>query len=155
MTKQECAIIQAYTGVKMLSDEDNEIFYDYIAHLLDKYDLNFKKESIPRFCSLTGKEHERVMKILSEDDFHTLCDSAVDINHLLNDLVDVFAEDDEPTDTENKEHHDECSVCNKCLEDDYAEIAAKLIDDFEKIDEALVTMESYIRDFIMNAGGIK
>lgn len=34
MTKKECAVVMAYTGVCMLKGDDLKIFYDYVSELL-------------------------------------------------------------------------------------------------------------------------
>ena len=36
MTKQECAIVEAYTGVCMLTGDDRYIFYKYIAEIMGR-----------------------------------------------------------------------------------------------------------------------
>lgn len=66
MTKQECAIIQAYTGVCMLSGDDDVIFGEYVRKLLGR--------------SLFTHEYldfaDRI-KELSKPDFLKLCEFAV------------------------------------------------------------------------------
>lgn len=36
MTKQEAAIVEAYTGITMLIGKDTSIFYEYIAKLMGR-----------------------------------------------------------------------------------------------------------------------
>lgn len=34
MTKQECAVVMAFTGITMLQDDDLGIYYEYIAKIM-------------------------------------------------------------------------------------------------------------------------
>ena len=69
MTKQECAIVTAYTGITMLQGEDIGIFYKYAEKLI----------GYPLFTSDFANETlwER-LKERSRDDFIRLCAEAVD-----------------------------------------------------------------------------
>ena len=149
MTKQECAIIQAYTGDKMLFGDDEVIFYDYITNLLKRHEINFKEALIPKICeTIMERENHHILRALAEEDFKAICSMLVDINELLEDLVVEFEESDAG----------ECEKCKKYADErdeEYEMIKDKLIDDFERIDEALASMESYLRNFIMEEKGVK
>ena len=79
MTKQECAIIQAYTGVCMLSDDDMDIFYSYLEYL---YGYPVFIEMIPVL--------EEDIKRRAENDFLQICAMAFDVS-------DLFCDEDENT----------------------------------------------------------
>lgn len=66
MTKQECAIIQAYTGVCMLSGDDDVIFGEYVRSLLGR---SLFTHEYPDFADQ--------IKELSKSDFLNLCESAI------------------------------------------------------------------------------
>lgn len=66
MTKQECAIIQAYTGVCMLSGDDDVIFGEYVQSLLGR--SLFTHEYL---------DFADQIKELSKPDFLKLCEFAV------------------------------------------------------------------------------
>ena len=69
MTKRECAIVMAYTGICMLTGENFSIFHEYIEEKLGRpvhtHELPELKEEI---------------KEKSKDDFLNLCRTATDKN---------------------------------------------------------------------------
>ena len=67
MTKHECAIIMAYTGVTMLTGKDYPIFHSYVA----------KKLGRPVYTHEIA-ELSDVIKKLSKYDFVQLCKNATD-----------------------------------------------------------------------------
>ena len=52
MTKRECAIITAYTGVAMVEGEDLDLYYQYLADLFGRpvytHEIPFLAEEIKR-----------------------------------------------------------------------------------------------------------
>lgn len=69
MTKRECAIVMAYTGVCMLAGENLPIFYEYIEEKIGR----------PVYThELPGLEEE--IKEKTERDFLKLCKTATDEN---------------------------------------------------------------------------
>lgn len=64
MTKQECAIIMAYTGICMLTGDDFSIFHEYIEKLMNRPIWTHE---------LAYKEIWEEIKKKSEDDFMNLC----------------------------------------------------------------------------------
>lgn len=67
MTKQECAIIMAYTGVCMLNGEDFEIFNKYIEKIMGR----------PVYThELANPRIEDEIKEKSTEDFLILCRNA-------------------------------------------------------------------------------
>ena len=70
MTKRECAIVQAYTGVVMLAGENLGYFYDYIMELMGRplWTHEFADENVAR----TIKER-------AKPDFIELCRTASDV----------------------------------------------------------------------------
>lgn len=67
MTKRECAIVMAYTGVCMLTGENIGIFYKYVEEKIGR----------PVFThELFALEQE--IKSASEDDFIALCKNATE-----------------------------------------------------------------------------
>lgn len=67
MTKKECAIVMAYTGICMLKGEDIGIFYEYIAKLMER----------PVFShELANEEICEAIKEKSLNDFLKLCKEA-------------------------------------------------------------------------------
>lgn len=69
MTKKECAIIMAYTGVTMLTGEDFSIFHKYVEELLHKKSV---------YTSDLLKYAEEI-KEKSKFDFLKLCREATDL----------------------------------------------------------------------------
>lgn len=69
MTKRECAIVMAYTGVCMLAGENFQIFHKYVEDIMNRpvytHELGFP---------LVADEIKR----RSENDFIALCKSATD-----------------------------------------------------------------------------
>ena len=68
MTKQECAVIMAYTGVAMLKGDDLGLFYKYIEHICERPILTHELAS------------EKVMNEIEEKskpDFIRLCSQAI------------------------------------------------------------------------------
>lgn len=68
MTKKECAIIMAYTGVTMLTGDDLQIFHKYVEELLHKRSV---------YTSDLLKYAEEI-KEKSKFDFLKLCREATD-----------------------------------------------------------------------------
>ena len=64
MTKHECAIVMAYTGVIMLSDENFNIFYEYIEKLMGRPVQTYE---------LVNKNIVDQIKEKSKADFMELC----------------------------------------------------------------------------------
>ena len=52
MTKRECAIVTAYTGVAMVEGEDPDLYYQYLADLFGRpvytHEIPFLAEEIKR-----------------------------------------------------------------------------------------------------------
>lgn len=65
MTKHECAVVMAYTGISMLQGEDFDIYHKYITDLLGR--PVFIHE-IPRL--------DKIIKEKSREDFIELCRTA-------------------------------------------------------------------------------
>lgn len=65
MTKHECAIVMAYTGVCMLKGDDLQIFYDYVAEIMGR----------PLYTHEIGEQADTI-KDAAKDDFMKLCESA-------------------------------------------------------------------------------
>ena len=71
MTKRECAIVQAYTGVVMLAGENLGYFYDYIMELM----------GYPVWThELVDVSVVRKIQELARPDFIELCRTAVDVS---------------------------------------------------------------------------
>lgn len=67
MTKQECAIVMAYTGVCMLEGDDFDIFHEYVEKLMGRplqtYEIvkridEIKKKAKPNFIALCESVRE-------------------------------------------------------------------------------------------------
>lgn len=67
MTKHECAVVMAYTGTVMLTGEDLDIFYKYIA---EKMGRPVFSHEIPTLSA--------EIKIMAVNDFLELCRTASD-----------------------------------------------------------------------------
>lgn len=65
MTKRECAIVSAYTGILMLSGDDIDELYSYVSDLMDRPVLTHE------FMTLAD-----LIKELSKPDFIDLCRNA-------------------------------------------------------------------------------
>ena len=65
MTKRECAIVMAYTGVCMLKGDDLKYFYDYVSTLMNK----------PMYSHEIGESADTI-KEAAKDDFFELCKTA-------------------------------------------------------------------------------
>ena len=52
MTKRECVIVTAYTGIAMVKGHDLDLFYQYLAELFDRpvytHEIPFLAEEIKR-----------------------------------------------------------------------------------------------------------
>lgn len=68
MTKQECAIISAFTGVNMLKGDDLKYLYSYVSELIGRPVFTHE-------MGILGSEH---IKDLSRSDFIDLCRTATD-----------------------------------------------------------------------------
>lgn len=67
MTKEECAIVTAYTGITMLQGDDLDIFYTYAEKLI----------GYPVFThDLANAEFWERLKERSKDDFIRICAEA-------------------------------------------------------------------------------
>ena len=66
MTKHECAVIMAYTGIAMLQGNDLPYFYDYLSGIIGR---NIYSHEIPQVV-----DHYRDTAI--KDDFLALCRNA-------------------------------------------------------------------------------
>ena len=67
MTKRECAIIMAQTGICMLTGDEFQVFHEYIEKLMNR----------PVYThELASKEVWEEIKKKSEDDFMNLCKEA-------------------------------------------------------------------------------
>lgn len=69
MTKRECAIVMAYTGIVMLAGENLYIYYKYIEELFGRPVQTFE------FASETI---DKKIKELSKNDFLKLCKEATE-----------------------------------------------------------------------------
>lgn len=69
MTKRECAIVEAFTGICMLTGKDTDIFYKYISDKLGF--LIYTHE-------LADKEVQEKIKEAARADFIELCRTATD-----------------------------------------------------------------------------
>ena len=67
MTKRECAIVMAYTGVVMLQGADLNIFYQYAEEIMGE----------PIFTHMLPMVAD-ALKVKSEHDFLNLCANATD-----------------------------------------------------------------------------
>jgi len=79
MTKQECAIVQAYTGTVMLMGDDSKYFYRYAEHLLGR--------------PLMTHEIPDVLDEIQEKstyDFLSLCRNAFDFDEVVKDLMNEY-----------------------------------------------------------------
>lgn len=69
MTKQECAIVMAYTGTVMLTGDNLDIYYKYLNDIMGR----------PVYThELAFKEIQKQIKEKSMDDFLKLCREASD-----------------------------------------------------------------------------
>ena len=68
MTKLECAIIMAHTGVTMLTGEDIIIFYKYIEDIMERPVWTHE---------LANKNIVEEIKNRSREDFIKLCSTAI------------------------------------------------------------------------------
>lgn len=69
MTKQECAIVMAYTGIVMLTGDNLMIYYKYLNDIMGR----------PVYThELAFKEIQEKIKEKSTDDFLKLCREASD-----------------------------------------------------------------------------
>lgn len=68
ITKHECAVIMAYTGVCMLQGDDLKYFYDYVEKLLGKpvWTHELAEDGI-----------DEMIKEKSKEDFLRICKEAV------------------------------------------------------------------------------
>ena len=67
MTKQECAVVMAYTGAVMLRGDDLDIFYKYIQRICGRPILTHE---------LASEEMMNEIKEKSKPDFIRLCSQA-------------------------------------------------------------------------------
>ena len=96
MTKRECAIVMAYTGVCMLKGDNLKYFYEYVSELMGK----------PMHTSEIGEQAD-IIKELAKDDFFELCATATDESDVIPDGTDL--NDLESPGTYVKKDH-----CNEC-----------------------------------------
>ena len=69
MTKQECAVVMAYTGTVMLTGDNLGIYYKYLEKILGRPVWTHE---------LALKEVQKEIKEKSLNDFLTLCKEATD-----------------------------------------------------------------------------
>lgn len=67
MTKRECVIVMAYTGVCMLEGDNLKYFYSYVTELMGK----------PLYSHEIGEQADTI-KEAAKDDFINLCATATD-----------------------------------------------------------------------------
>jgi len=67
MTKRECAIVMAYTGICMLTGEDFSIFHKYVEDIMERPVLTHELG----IWNIANEIKER-----SRNDFYKLCRSA-------------------------------------------------------------------------------
>lgn len=84
MTKHECAVIMAFTGVVMLKGNDLDIFYEYVAKILCR----------PVYTHEMAMLSEEI-KEAARDDFVQLCRNASDEDKPLTNGDRIRAMDDE------------------------------------------------------------
>lgn len=82
MTKQECAVIMAHTGITLLKGKDSRFFNEYVDYLFDRH---LKKSEIKRLSE--------EIKEKSREDFETIMENAVDMEAVFED-IDKFLSDD-------------------------------------------------------------
>ncbi len=87
MTKHDCAVIMAFTGVSMLKGNDLDIFYKYVAKILCR----------PVYTHEMSMLSEEI-KEAARNDFVQLCRNASDVKY-------------------GKWEHGKCTNCEKSLED--------------------------------------
>lgn len=81
MTKQECAVLTAHTGIALLQGEDLKFFYEYLEHLFGR---KVYTHEIPK---LTDEIKER-----SREDFEFILGAAIDIDSILDDVTEYIYE---------------------------------------------------------------
>ena len=69
MTKHECAVVMAYTGIAMLQGKDLELYYNYISEKLGRHVYTHE---------LAANEMMYKIKKASKADFVKLCEEAKD-----------------------------------------------------------------------------
>ena len=89
MTKRECAIVMAYTGVCMLKGDDLQLFYDYVAEIMGR----------PLYTHEIGEQADTIKDAATED-FMKLCATAeynrlVDAKRVITGMTMVDAFDPE------------------------------------------------------------
>lgn len=93
MTKQECAVIEAYTGTCMLQGEDRKFFYEYLEHLFGR----------PVFTHEIPKLADKI-KEKSKSDFMCICENAFDVTEPMESLLELLLDEEED---EDEEYEDE------------------------------------------------
>lgn len=71
MTKEECAVVEAYTGTVMLTGNDRDIFNKYLEKILGRPVWTHE---------LADKAVQKEIKDKSYNDFIKLCREAIDEN---------------------------------------------------------------------------
>lgn len=84
MTKQECAVLMAHTGIVLLEGSDMKFFYQYLEYKFGR----------PVYTHELPKLSEKIKKI-SEDDFNQILENAIDMEEIFADWDDLFGEDDD------------------------------------------------------------
>lgn len=82
MTKQECAVIMAHTGAKLLDGDDMVFFYEYVDYLFDRH--------IPK-CQIKNLYDK--IKELSQDDFKLIIENSIDMEEIFDDFVELLSDD--------------------------------------------------------------
>lgn len=81
MTKQECAIVEAFTGISMLKGKDEKYLEQYLESLFGR-----KVTSMELF-TLGGEIKEK-----SRPDFVKLCETAWDLDEVCDEMMDMLDE---------------------------------------------------------------
>lgn len=74
MTKQECAVLMAYTGVVLLQDDDIKYFYQYLDYIFHR---PVATHEIPKLVPIIREK--------SQEDFMRILENAVDMEVTLTD----------------------------------------------------------------------
>ena len=115
MTKQECAVIEAYTGICILQGKDRKFYYQYLKHLFGR----------PIFTHEIPKLMDEI-KEKSKQDFKAICANAFDIESVCEGLLEFLDLDD------NDDTSDDCEVD---ISDEDSEDFIKFLSDLMGIPE--------------------
>lgn len=81
MTKQECAIVEAFTGIAMLKGKDEKYLYQYVEGLIGRPVLEHE------IFSLAAEIKEK-----ARPDFINLCETAWDMDAVCNEMMGLLDE---------------------------------------------------------------